>query len=68
MKEQVNSPSHYQAEGMEVIDIIEAFGLGFSRGNALKYLLRAGKKDCRTTDLSKALWYIQRELGEDSDD
>jgi len=53
---------------MEAIDVIEAFELGFNIGNSVKYLLRAGKKDCRTTDLSKALWYIQRELGEDSDD
>ena len=65
----VDKPSHYQTEsGMEAIDVIEAFELGFNIGNSVKYLLRAGKKDCRTTDLSKALWYIQRELGEDSDD
>jgi len=63
----VDKPSHYQTEsGMQPIDVIEAFELNFNLGNAAKYILRAGKKDCRTTDLSKALWYIQRELGEDA--
>lgn len=61
---QVNKPVHYQTDsGMEAIDVIEAFSLGFNLGNAAKYLLRAGKKDSRTIDLEKALWYIQRELG-----
>jgi len=65
----VDKPLHYQTvSGMQPIDVIEAFELGFNLGNAAKYILRAGKKNCRTTDLAKALWYIQRELGEDSDD
>lgn len=44
--EAVNSPSHYEwcAKGMEVIDVIEGFGLGFNLGNVVKYVLRAGKK------------------------
>lgn len=64
MSSQVNKPVHYQTDsGMEAIDVIEAFNLGFNLGNAAKYLLRAGKKDSRTIDLEKALWYIQRELG-----
>jgi len=63
--ERVNHPSHYHAEsGLEVIDIIEAWSLNFNRGNALKYIARAGHKDParEAEDLRKALWYIEREL------
>lgn len=59
----VNSPAHYKgAKGMEVIDVIENFGLGFRIGNAVKYLLRAGKKGAYGEQLLKARWYIEREL------
>ena len=47
---------------MEAIDVIEAFGLNFRVGNALKYILRAGKKGDAATDLRKAVWYLNREL------
>jgi len=60
----VNHPSHYHAEsGVEVIDAIEAWGLGFCLGNVIKYCARAGLKstDARE-DLQKALWYLTREL------
>jgi hypothetical protein len=41
-KEAVNHPSHYHAaSGVEVIDAIEAWDLGFSLGNAVKYIARA---------------------------
>lgn len=60
----VNHPQHYQAKnGLESIDVIEGFGLGFCLGNAVKYILRAGKKNNREEDLEKAIWYISRELG-----
>ena len=60
-KEKVNHPGHYQSEaGIEVIDVIEAFGLGFHDGNAVKYILRAGKKDAAVTDFEKARWYLDR--------
>lgn len=61
-KEQVNSPAHYQSGGMEVIDVIEAYGLGFNLGNTTKYILRAGRKDDATVDLEKAAWYLAREI------
>lgn len=63
--EQVDHPAHYHASsGFEVIEIIEAWSLNFNRGNALKYLARAGRKDpaSEAQDLRKALWYIEREL------
>ena len=58
----INHPSHYQGNKIEVIDIIEDFNLNFSLGNAVKYILRAGKKSDRKEDLMKAVWYIQREI------
>lgn len=58
----VNSPSHYQSDKFEVIEIIEAFSLGFNLGNAVKYILRARKKGNFTQDLEKAAWYLKREL------
>lgn len=60
--EAVNHPPHYQANGLEVIDVIEAFGLGFRLGNAVKYILRAGRKGAALEDLNKARWYLDREI------
>lgn len=62
----VNHPSHYQGKRFEVIEIIEDFDLGFNLGNALKYLLRAGKKDDKAQDLKKAIWYLERECNRGS--
>ena len=61
-KEMVNHPAHYQGAKTEVIDIIEDYDLGFSLGNAIKYILRSDKKGARKQDLKKAIWYIQREI------
>jgi hypothetical protein len=59
----VHQPAHYKANGMEAIDVIEAFAPGnYHRGNALKYLLRSGKKGAAVQDLQKAVWYLQREI------
>ena len=57
--------SYYQ-NGIETIEAIEAWGLGFCLGNAVKYISRAGKKDPTKTveDLNKAIWYIQRRIYE----
>ena len=59
----VNNPSHYQLPGgVEVIQITE--WMNFNRGNAVKYLARAGYKESseELEDLKKALWYVQREI------
>lgn len=61
-KEIVNHPSHYlKSSGHEVIDVIEAWNLSFTLGNAIKYIARAGRKDDKKTkeDLEKAVWYIE---------
>jgi hypothetical protein len=60
--EEINHPEHYQASttSMEVADVCEAFELDWHTGTAVKYLLRAGKKDAEIADIKKALWYITR--------
>ena len=71
-KDNVNNPSHYSwlkdKCGIEVIDITRH--LDFDLGNAVKYILRAGKKkdsslnDKEKTieDLKKAVWYINDKI------
>lgn len=65
----VNHPRHYQmmlpnGDPVEAIDIIQA-ALGadgtvaYCRGAAIKYLMRADKKEDFTRDLRKAAWYCQ---------
>ena len=58
----VDHPPHYRSGGMEAIDVIEAFGLGFNLGNVAKYVLRAGRKADALEDLMKARWYLDREV------
>jgi hypothetical protein len=63
----VDHPQHYKSEaGIEAIDVIEAFGLGFCLGNTVKYVLRAGKKGDSAmkaiNDLEKGAWYLRREI------
>lgn len=64
MKEAVDHPAHYGGADnpYEAIKVIEAWGLGFCLGNALKYIARAGKKDATLQDLRKARWYLDREI------
>lgn len=58
------NPKHYQTNNMEAIEVIEAFNLDHHRACALKYILRAGKKDGEgyVEDLQKAVWYLERKL------
>jgi len=62
MAETVNHPSYYGGENnpYEAIKVIEAWGLDFSLGNAVKYISRAGYKNPETEieDLEKAVWYL----------
>lgn len=63
-QDNVNHPSHYTTGKIEVIDVIEDQKLGYHLGNAVKYILRAGKKSQVTEveDLEKAIWYIKRHI------
>ena len=63
MSDMVNHPKHYQAKnGMEAIDVIEAFTDGLNgieatdTGNIIKYALRWNEKN-GIEDLKKIVWY-----------
>jgi hypothetical protein len=58
----VNSPAHYKAGGIETIDYIEAKKLGYNLGNVVKYVSRADYKGRLIEDLRKAEWYLKREI------
>ena len=54
---------HYNnGKDYDVIDIINDYELNFSRGNVLKYVIRAGKKTDELGDLLKAQDYLEREI------
>ena len=60
----VNHPAHYTDGQIEVIDYIQDKCFNFCRGNAIKYISRAGKKDKakEIEDLQKAIWYLNKEI------
>jgi hypothetical protein len=64
MTDAVN-PDHYKVGGIETIDYLQAklspeeFA-GYCRGNAIKYLSRAGHKDDTVQEIGKAIWYLER--------
>lgn len=64
MNDPVNHPSHYTYGKIECIDFITDKDLNFCRGNAVKYIVRAGHKDPNkeVEDLEKAIFYINKEI------
>ena len=62
MHDVVNNPKHYTSHpsGIDCIQITEH--MGFNLGNAIKYVWRSDLKNDAIEDLSKAIWYIQREI------
>ena len=65
LSKMIDHPKHYGGgdNPYEAIKVIEAcgWGYGFSLGNAIKYIMRAGKKeDNPVQDLKKAQWYLER--------
>ncbi len=57
----VNHPPHYSTiPGVECIDVVRH--MNFNRGNAIKYIWRAGSKGDTVEDLRKAIWYLQDEI------
>lgn len=74
MSDRIEHPSHYtwlkEKCGIEVIDITRH--MDFDLGNAIKYILRAGRKseegyddkEKQIEDLRKAIWYINDEITE----
>ena len=59
-----HSPRHYTRGTIEVWDFIRDQGLNYFRGNAIKYICRAGFKSPNTEieDLKKAIHYLENEL------
>ncbi|WP_405120726.1 DUF3310 domain-containing protein [Pseudomonas leptonychotis] len=63
MSDEINNPKHYQLfPSVEAIDVIKATltpveFLGYLKGNALKYRLRAGDKGPAAKCIAKAHWY-----------
>jgi hypothetical protein len=55
-------PSYYKRGSIEVWDFVRDQGLNFHLGNAIKYICRAGYKDSKVEDLTKAIHYLQNEL------
>ena len=58
-------PSYYNENGFSPIDAFkrglmsqEEF-LGFIKGNVIKYVIRAGKKDDAVSDIDKAINYLE---------
>jgi len=58
----VNHPKHYNQGKFEVIDVIEDWNLGFSLGNAVKYIGRCEHKGNKVEDLEKVIFYLNREI------
>ena len=60
----VNHPSHYTDGEIEVITYIDDKNFNYCRGNAIKYISKAGKKnpEKEIEDLKKAEWYIHHEI------
>jgi len=61
----VNSPSHYNGQGIEAIDAIEASMSqdefqGYLKGNVMKYIWRYRYKGKPVQDLKKAEWYLKK--------
>jgi hypothetical protein len=56
------NPQHYRQHpsGVECIQVTRWFN--FNRGNAIKYIWRAGMKNDEIEDLEKAIWYLKDEV------
>ncbi len=58
------TPSYYvgKYKGIKAIDVIYDFELEHNEASALEYILRAGKKDDRVQDLTKAINHIEMKI------
>lgn len=63
-KDMVDHPSHYGGADnpYEAIKVIEAWGLDFNVGNAVKYIARHRHKGRPLEDIKKAKWYLERAI------
>lgn len=66
-EEMVNSPQHYNIDGLECIDVmLKLYGkdavLNFCMLNSFKYQFRCNRKNNCKQDLEKARWYMNKFL------
>ena len=59
--------THYKDKGVQPWDVIDdcfahAEGVGFYKGNAIKYIMRAGSKGPAREDYEKAVHYLEKLL------
>lgn len=56
--------THYLEMKVEPWDVIDSWSqeerIGFYRGNAIKYIMRMGKKDGDSQEIRKALHYLEK--------
>ncbi len=58
-----STTTHYDCgKDYDLIDVINDYQLTFNRGNIVKYVFRAGKKQSELNDLLKAKDYLEREI------
>lgn len=64
--ETINPNYYFGTNGLETRTVIEEFNLNFNKGNAVKYILRSGKKTLYhegvIEDLQKAITYLTFEI------
>ena len=60
----INNPPHYKAaNGMDAIDVVEAFFPTDSHlSHVFKYMVRVDKKDTPESNIRKAIWWMVRKL------
>ena len=58
----IEKPNYYQSTSIDVVDLCKLYDINFNKGNVIKYVCRAGKKDNEIQDLKKAVEYLQREI------
>ena len=56
-KDMVNHPDHY-TKGIETIEYINSWCMGYVVGNIIKYITRYPYKGTPLKDLEKARWYL----------
>lgn len=59
-KDSINHPPHYTFGKLEVIDVIEDWGLSFHLAQVVKYVARSKHKGSELEDLKKAKWFLDR--------
>lgn len=57
-----SQPHYDSAKDYDIIDVCKDYSLNFNRGNIVKYIVRADKKQNELGDLLKAQDYLQREI------